>query len=109
MCSRTVKESNLYKCTGCIGDLYCPSCFESSHDENEMINNHKAVHFIKEDKLSSAKMNLIRKLLTSDSRKNNHWYFVTALYKKFFRDGFTFIQFDSNWILDAHKTIIGNV
>ncbi|XP_018355091.1 PREDICTED: uncharacterized protein LOC108756041 isoform X1 [Trachymyrmex septentrionalis] len=72
MCSRTVNESDLYKCTGCIGDLYCSSCFESSHDENEMIDNHKAIHFIKEDKLSSAKMNLIKKLLTSDSRKNDH-------------------------------------
>lgn len=75
MCSRTANESDLYRCTGCTGDLYCPSCFESSHDESEMIDKHKAVRFIKEDKrdkLSSAKMSLIRKLLTSDNRKNNH-------------------------------------
>jgi len=74
MCSKTGTELDLYRCTGCIGDLYCLSCFESSHDESEM-NKHKAVRFIKEDKrdkLSSAKMSLIRKLLTSDNQKNDH-------------------------------------
>lgn len=75
MCSRTANESDLYRCMGCTGDLYCPSCFESSHDESEMIDKHKTIRFIKEDKrdkLSSAKMSLIRKLLTSDKQKNNH-------------------------------------
>ncbi|KAL0118074.1 hypothetical protein PUN28_009031 [Cardiocondyla obscurior] len=74
MCSRTGNESDLYKCRGCTGDLYCLSCFESSHDESEMTDKHKAICFIKKDrdKLSSAKMSLIHKLLTSDSQKNNH-------------------------------------
>ncbi|XP_039313397.1 uncharacterized protein LOC105192942 isoform X2 [Solenopsis invicta] len=75
MCSRTANESELYRCAGCTGDLYCPLCFESSHEESEMLDKHKAVRFIKEDKrdqLSSAKMSLIQKLLTSDCSKNNH-------------------------------------
>ncbi|XP_011883062.1 PREDICTED: abscission/NoCut checkpoint regulator isoform X2 [Vollenhovia emeryi] len=75
VCSRTANESDLYRCTGCTGDLYCPPCFESSHDEREMLDKHKAVRFIKEDKrdnLSSAKMSLIRKLLTSDNKRTNH-------------------------------------
>ncbi|XP_011695134.1 PREDICTED: abscission/NoCut checkpoint regulator isoform X2 [Wasmannia auropunctata] len=73
LCSRTANESDLYRCTGCTSDLYCPSCFESSHEESEMMDQHKAVRFIKEDKdnLSSAKMSLIRKLLTSD-KKSSH-------------------------------------
>ncbi|TGZ38371.1 abscission/NoCut checkpoint regulator isoform X1 [Temnothorax longispinosus] len=75
MCFRNANKLDLYRCTGCTGDLYCPACFESSHDESEMIDEHKAVRFIKKnkgDKLSSAKMSLIQKLLTSDSQKNNH-------------------------------------
>lgn len=74
MCSRTANELDLYRCMGCTGDLYCPSCFESSHEESEMLDKHKAVRFIKKDKrdkLSSAKMSLIRKLLMSDIQKNN--------------------------------------
>ncbi|KAL6258748.1 hypothetical protein P5V15_010697 [Pogonomyrmex californicus] len=75
MCSQTASKSDLYRCAGCTGDLYCSSCFMSSHDESEMTDKHKAVRFIKEDKkdkLSSAKMSLIQKLLTSDDQKNNH-------------------------------------
>lgn len=75
MCSRTANELDLYRCIGCTDDLYCPSCFESSHDESEMVDKHKAIRFIREnkrDKLSSAKMSLIKKLLTSDNQKNNH-------------------------------------
>ncbi|XP_077255045.1 uncharacterized protein LOC143893471 isoform X2 [Temnothorax americanus] len=75
MCFRNANKLDLYRCTGCTGDLYCPACFESAHDESEMIDEHKAVRFIKKnkrDKLSSAKMSLIQKLLTSDSQKNNH-------------------------------------
>ncbi|XP_028049323.1 uncharacterized protein LOC105836545 isoform X2 [Monomorium pharaonis] len=74
MCSRTANELDLYRCAGCTDDLYCPLCFESSHDESEMVDKHKPVRFVKEDKrdkLSSAKMSLIRKLLTSDCPKNN--------------------------------------
>ncbi|KYM97965.1 hypothetical protein ALC62_11311 [Cyphomyrmex costatus] len=71
MCSRTANDSDLYKCAGCTDDLYCLSCFKDFHDEGEIINNHKPVHFVKEAKLPSVKMNLITKLLTSDSRKNN--------------------------------------
>lgn len=54
MCSRTTNEMDLYRCTGCTGDLYCPTCFESSHDEAEL-DKHKAVPFVKQDKLSSRK------------------------------------------------------
>lgn len=75
ICSRTADELDLYRCTGCKGDLYCSACFESFHDDFEM-EKHKAIRFVKQDekdKLSSAKMSLIRKLLTSDSQKNNHW------------------------------------
>ncbi|CAL1689500.1 unnamed protein product [Lasius platythorax] len=74
ICSQTADELDLYRCTGCKGDLYCSTCFESFHDNFEM-GKHKAIRFVKQDekdKLSSAKMNLIRKLLTSDSQKNTH-------------------------------------
>lgn len=66
ICSRTADELDLYKCTGCKGDIYCSACFESFHDDFEM-EKHKAIRFVKEDekdKLSSAKMSLIQKLLT---------------------------------------------
>ncbi|XP_012224197.1 abscission/NoCut checkpoint regulator isoform X2 [Linepithema humile] len=49
MCSRTTNEMDLYRCTGCTGDLYCPTCFESSHDEAEL-DKHKAVRFVKQVK-----------------------------------------------------------
>ncbi|XP_072746130.1 uncharacterized protein [Anoplolepis gracilipes] len=74
ICSRTTDELDLYRCTGCKGDLYCSTCFESFHDDFEM-EKHKAIRFVKQDekdKLSSAKMSLIQKLLTSDSQKNSH-------------------------------------
>lgn len=74
ICSRTANELDLYKCTGCKGDIYCSACFESFHDDFEM-EKHKAIRFVKQDekdKLSSAKMSLIQKLLTSDSQKSTH-------------------------------------
>lgn len=72
VCMQTADELELYRCTGCKGDLFCSTCFESFHDNFEM-EKHKAILFVKQDekdKLSSAKMNLIQKLLTSDSSKN---------------------------------------
>lgn len=71
ICLQTADELELYRCTGCKGDLYCSTCFESFHDNFEM-EKHKAIPCKQDekDKLSSAKMNLIQKLLTSDSSKN---------------------------------------
>ncbi|XP_020300846.1 abscission/NoCut checkpoint regulator isoform X2 [Pseudomyrmex gracilis] len=51
MCSNNATKMDLYRCTGCTGDLYCLECFENNHDEDEM-DKHKAVRFNRQSEKS---------------------------------------------------------
>lgn len=50
-CVMCEKSTQLVRCSGCNGDLYCPSCFEENHDYFEL-KNHTSVPFNRVEKSS---------------------------------------------------------